>query len=138
MHPITEFLKCKSFAVAGASTDRTKYGNIVFRALRDSGRHTTPIHPTAEQIEGSQAYPTLASAPQVPQAISIVTRPEVTRNIIDQALKLGVKHIWMQPGAEDALASQRARDAGMTVIDDGSCVLVALARDKHRSDEDNL
>jgi predicted CoA-binding protein len=138
VHPVTEFLKCKSFAVAGASADRKKYGNIIFRALRDSGRDTTPIHPTAEQIEGSQAYPTLASVPQTPQAISIVTRPEVTRNIIDQAVKLGIKCIWMQPGAEDAFASQLARDAGMTVIDDGSCVLVALARDKHRPDKDNL
>jgi predicted CoA-binding protein len=136
MQPIPEFLKCKLFAVVGASSDRDKYGNIVFRALRDSGRDTTPIHPKAEQIEGTRAYPTLAEAPQRPEAISIVTRPEVTRDIIDQALKLGVKYVWMQPGAEDTLASQRARDAGMTVIDDGSCILVALARDGHRTGQD--
>lgn len=136
MHPFADFLKCKSFAVVGASADRTKYGNIIFRALRDSGRDTSPIHPTAEQIEGSQAYPTIASIPRTPEAISIVTRPEVTRDIIDQALKLGVKYVWMQPGAEDAIASGRARDAGLTVIDDGSCVLVALAQEKHLTGED--
>lgn len=132
MHTIAEFLKCKSFAVAGASTDRSKYGNIVFRALRDSGRDTIPIHPTAQFVEGSKAYPNLRSAPHPPHALSIVTRPEVTRDIVEQASQLGVHYVWMQPGAEDEIASRRARDAGMIVIDDGSCILVALAQEGSR------
>lgn len=134
MSAITEFLDCNSFAVAGASSDRSKYGNIVFRALRDSGRNTTPIHPTAALIEGAPAFPTLAEVPLCPEALSIVTRPEVTRQIVEQAVQLGIRYVWMQPGAEDALASQRARDAGLTVVDDGSCVLVALARKGSRVD----
>ena len=134
MLSIDKFLACESFAVAGASTDRSKYGNIVFRALRDSGRDTTPIHPHADFIEGSKAYPSLADAPRPPEALSIVTRPEVTRDIIGQALQLGIRYVWMQPGAEDAIASRLAREAGITVIDDGSCILVSLAREGHRAE----
>lgn len=125
-----EFLRCTSFGVAGASADRSKYGNIIFRALVDSGRETLPIHPTADRIEGLKAYRSLEDVPKIPEALSIVTRPEVTRGIIDQAAKLGVRCVWMQPGAEDAEASRIARAAGMIVIDDGSCILVALAARK--------
>ncbi len=137
MREIAEFLHGKSFAVAGVSADRSKYGNIVFCALRDSGRNTIPIHPTADLVEGSKAYATLAEAPSVPESLSIVTRPEVTREIVAQAALLGVRSVWMQPGAEDAVASRIARDAGMVVIDDGSCILVALASEGHRINSDN-
>ncbi len=59
--------------------------------------------------------------------LSILTPPHVTRGVIQQAIAAGVKNIWMQPGAEDDKASQAARDAGLNVIDDGSCVLVLMA-----------
>jgi hypothetical protein len=50
-----------------------------------------------------------------------------TRQVIQQAIAAGIKNVWMQPGAEDDQASQAAREAGLNVIDDGSCVLVLLA-----------
>lgn len=130
MQEIADFLNAGSFAVAGASNDRSKYGNIVFRALVDSGRIPYPIHPTASTIEGYAAYASLAEAPVVPDAVSIVTRPEVTREIVTQAARIGVRFVWMQPGAEDAQASRIARAAGLAVIDDGSCILVAIAKER--------
>lgn len=131
--PITRFLHATSFAVAGASRDRSKYGNIVFQALVRSGRTTFPLNPSAESIEGYQAYPTLASVPASIEALSIVTPPHVTRQIVEQAIAAGVRVLWMQPGAEESIASQRAREAGIEVIDDGSCVLVALAIERKPS-----
>jgi predicted CoA-binding protein len=85
-------------------------------------------------IEGAKAYANLADAPRPIEALSIVTPPEVTRAIVAQAVAIGVRCVWMQPGAEDAEGSRIARDAGLCVIDDGSCVLVALARERGRSD----
>jgi len=66
--------------------------------------------------------------PLVPEALSIITPPEVTRQVIADAIAAGVQHIWMQPGAEHEQASESARKAGVNVIDDGSCILVLLAR----------
>ena len=51
------------------------------------------------------------------------------RVLKQQAIAAGVKNIWMQPGAEDSKGSQAARDAGLNVIDDGSCILVLIARE---------
>ena len=125
---IAAFFESECYAVAGASTKPEKYGNKVFRALVGSGRKTFPLNPAADTVEGSPAFASLADCPVVPDALSLVTPPAVTRKIIEEAIELGVKHFWMQPGAEDEHASALARDAGCTVIDDGSCILVLLAR----------
>lgn len=130
MSSIEMFLKGSTFAVCGASRDRSKYGNIVFRALVGSGRTVYPVNPTAVEIEGHRAYATLAELPVVPESLSIVTPPHVTRQVIEQAIAAGVRNLWMQPGAEDSRASQAAREAGLNVIDDGSCILVLLARER--------
>ncbi len=125
---IETFLAADRFAVAGASNDRNKYGNIVFRALLDSGRQTIPINPNADQVEGEPCVAAVGQAEPVPTALSIVTPPEVTAVVVAEAVQAGVKYLWMQPGAQHAGASEQARAAGLTVIDDGSCVLVELAR----------
>ncbi|TWU18270.1 CoA-binding protein [Allorhodopirellula heiligendammensis] len=128
MNSIEKFLAAKTYAVAGASARTHKYGYKVFKALLAAGRETYPLNPITEEIEGHKAYPKIADLPIVPEALSIITPPEVTRQVIADAIAAGVKHIWMQPGAEHEQASESAREAGINVIDDGSCILVLLAR----------
>ncbi|MCU0717200.1 MAG: CoA-binding protein [Pirellula sp.] len=130
MNSIEEFLKASTFAVAGASRDRSKYGNKVFRALIASGRRVYPLNPAALEVENHPAFASIAELPDVPVSLSVVTPPLVTRRIIEQAIAAGVKNVWMQPGAEDDQASMAARKAGLNVIDDGSCILVLLARER--------
>lgn len=130
--PTATFLAAKTFAVAGASRDRSKYGNKVFQALVASGRTVYPLNPSAPEVEGQLAFVAISDLPDVPESLSIVTPPHVTREIIQQAVAAGVKNIWMQPGAEDEQTSQLARDAGINVIDDGSCVLVTLSLEMNR------
>jgi len=127
MNNIEVFLKASTFAVAGASRDRSKYGNKVFVALVASGRCAYPLNPTHTEVEGHPAFASIAELPGVPESLSIVTPPHVTRLVIQQAIAAGVKNIWMQPGAEDSKGSQAARHAELNVIDDGSCILVSLS-----------
>lgn len=127
MTPVEYFLGGATFAVAGASQHPHKYGNKVFRALLTAERETYPINPNASQVEGHPAYARLSELPTAPESLSIVTPPEITHRIVQQAIELGVKNIWMQPGAENPEASNLAREAGIRVIDDGACLLVALA-----------
>lgn len=128
MNAIDRFLAAETYAVAGASNRQHKYGNKVFRALLAAGRETYPLNPAQDEIEGHRAVSSIADLPLVPAALSIVTPPEVTRRVVADAIAAGVQHIWMQPGAEDEKASESAREAGINVIDDGSCILVLLAR----------
>lgn len=121
------FLAGDVFAVAGASSNREKYGNKIFRRLIETGHRTHPLNPSSNQIEEHPAYARIGDLPEVPDSLSIVTPPAITRKVVADAVAAGVKVIWMQPGAEDDEASNAARAAGIKVIDDGSCLLVLLA-----------
>jgi len=123
---IDAFLAGDVFAVAGASTNREKYGNKVVRVYQQNGRRVYPLNPRAEQIEGEKAYPDLASLPEPVHGLSIVTPPAITEQIVEQAIEAGVEHLWMQPGAESSRAIKRAEEAGLNVIARGPCVLVVL------------
>ena len=56
----------------------------------------------------------------------VITPPKVTEAVVEEAGRLGIKHLWMQPGAESDAAVSRARELGMNVISGGPCVLVVL------------
>ena len=123
---IHEFLEEGPYAVVGASTNREKYGNKVLRVYQQRGKEVYPINPKAEEVEGLKAYPSLAALPVVPRGISIITPPPVTEKVVEEAAKLGVKYVWMQPGAESPRAIQIGEEAGLGVIGDGSCALVMM------------
>jgi len=123
---IQKFLAGKRFAVVGASQDREKYGNKVLRVYQQNNIEAVPVNPTATEIEGVTAYPDLASIPGSIDGVSIITRPAVTEQVVQDAVQRGIKHIWMQPGAESERAVALAEKAGANVIAGGPCVLVSL------------
>ena len=121
------FLEEGPWAVVGASTDRSKYGNKVLRCYQQDGRAPVyPINPHETEIEGLTAYRDLGSTPALARAASIITPPPVTEAIVEDAIRLGIAHLWMQPGAESSRAIERAESAGISVIAGGPCLLVVL------------
>jgi len=123
---IRAFLAEESFAVVGASSNREKYGNKVLRAYLRKNRKAYPVNPNETEVEGIACYPDLASLPEPVRAASIITPPAVTEQIVEQAAAAGIRHVWMQPGAESPRAIERAEQLGLNVIGGGPCVLVAL------------
>ncbi len=123
---IQAFLAGGTYAVAGASHNREKYGNRCLRALQQADKHVVAIHPQAAFVEGASTYRELKAVPHHIDSLSIVTPPSVTERIVDEAIAAGVKNIWMQPGAESEVAITAAEDAGINVIAGGPCLLVAL------------
>ena len=120
------FFISPAFAVVGASNDRGKYGNRVLRKYWQHDLKAYPVNPNETVIEGESAYPNLGALPKEVKSISIVTPPAITEKIVEDAIAHGIENIWMQPGAESPGAVARARQAGINVIADGDCVLVAL------------
>jgi predicted CoA-binding protein len=123
---IKTFLAGKRFAVVGASQDREKYGNKVLRVYQQNSLDVVPVNPTADEVEGIKAYSDLPTVPGDIDGVSIITPPRVTEQVVNQALSLGIKNVWMQPGAENATAIDAATYAGANVIAGGPCILVAL------------
>ncbi|MBL8729857.1 MAG: CoA-binding protein [Planctomycetes bacterium] len=123
---IERFLAVGAFAVVGASDDRDKYGNKVLRCYQQHGLPVVGVHPRRTEVEGAPCYAALTAVPGPPRAVSIVAPPAAAPRIVADAIAAGCKHLWFQPGAEQADAIAAARQAGLEVIADGPCVLVAL------------
>lgn len=122
---ITRFLAANAFGVAGASTNRAKYGNKVLRCFQQHNRRVIPINPRAEVIENLACVASVADLPAEATSLSIIT-PTITEQVVEQAIACGIKNIWMQPGAESPNAVARCEEAGINLIADGSCLLVVL------------
>jgi predicted CoA-binding protein len=128
---IAAFLAAPAFGVAGASKNRDKYGNKILRCYQLNGRKAIPINPVETEIEGVACVKAVSDLPAEVASLSIITPPQVTDKVVEQAIARGIKHIWMQPGAQSATAIAAAEAAGLDVIADGSCLLVVLGFREH-------
>jgi len=128
---IEKFLGSAAFGVAGASTNRSKYGNKVLRCYLQHDRRAIPVNPRADRIEGVPCVATVGDLPADVKSLSVITPPAVTEAVVEDAIRHGIENIWMQPGAESPSAVQRCREAGINLIADGSCILVVLGYRDH-------
>jgi predicted CoA-binding protein len=124
---IRRFLTFRSVAVVGASRDRDKYGNIVYRRLRDLGIRVFAVNPNADRVEGDPSYPSLDRLPENVEGAVIVVPPEETDLAVRDAAAAGIRSIWMQPGAGSQDAIRFCEASGMCVISN-ACILVESRR----------
>jgi len=98
----------------------------VLRCYQQNGRRAIPVNPREQLIEGATCVTSVLDLPDDVKSISVITPPAVTERVVDEAIRKGIEHIWMQPGAESERAVDACEAAGINVIADGSCVLVVL------------
>ena len=124
--PIARFLESPAYGVVGASPRRHKYGNKVLRCYLQNGRRAIPVNPREDEVEGVSCIASVLDLPDDVHSISVITPPAVTERVVAEAIRKGIRHVWMQPGAESDKAVADCAAAGINVIADGSCVLVVL------------
>lgn len=128
---IDTFLSADSFGVVGASSKPEKYGNKVLRCYQQNQHTVVPVNPVEKEIEGLTCVASVCDLSDQVSSISIITPPQVTEKVVEEAIAKGIKNIWMQPGAESAQAISACEAVGVNVIADGSCVLVVLGYHEH-------
>ena len=129
--PIEEFLQSRSLAVIGVSADERKYGTKVWRDLRAKGYSVNGVNPHLEQLDGEKIHPNLRSLPEVPEGLILVVPPRISEDIVKEAHMLGIRRIWMQPGAESEKAIQFCREHQIDVIH-SQCVMIQSLPRKSR------
>lgn len=120
---ISDFVNRRVWAVVGASQDRTKFGNRVYRSLRSAGYIVYPVNPKGGELEGETVYSSLADLPEPPEVIDLVVPPRATEQVVREAHALGLARVWMQPGAESDAAIAYCHQHGIQVIH-GACAMV--------------
>jgi predicted CoA-binding protein len=114
--------KYKTIAVVGLSSTpwRASYG--VSEYMKSAGYRIIPVNPNETEVLGEKAYPTLEDIPGSFEIVDIFRRPEYVPDIVESAIRLKAKVIWMQLGVVHEAAAARARAAGLEVVMD-RCIL---------------
>jgi predicted CoA-binding protein len=113
---IQNFIQSKTIAVVGASSNRKKFGNTVYRGLKEKKYTVFPVNPRADTVEGDRSYPDLKSIPEPVEAAIVVTSPQIADRVVDEALEKGINRIWFQQGADFSASVDKAKKAGMEVV----------------------
>ena len=120
---IKEFMTKKSFAVIGATDNKEKYGNRIFKNLTSRGYEVYPVNPNLKEIEGVKCYPDIADIPVKVDVVDFVVPPKVTESILKECKKLGLDNIWLQPGSESDAAIAFCHENKFKVVY-GTCVML--------------
>ena len=111
-------------ALIGASNDKNKYGNKIYNDLRNKGYNVTPINPKDELIEGDKAYTSIEEMEKLPDIANFVVPPPVALKIAQHIVKLGIKHLWFQPGSESNELEEWLKDSKEIKYLINSCIMV--------------
>ena len=129
---VQDFLAQKRIAVVGVSDKRETGCNEAYKRFKESGHEVFAVNPRIASFQGDACYPDLKSIPEKPDAVFILTNPNVTEQIVQQCVDLGVKHVWMhcmmgtKPGLAQGMTSvsqsavEMCKVNGIAVIP-GSC-----------------
>lgn len=111
-------------AVVGASNDPEKYGNIIVRYLAAKGYTVLPVNPRQSEIAGLPAFPNLTAVPGPIHIVNLVTHPEVTKKVLEEASRLGLPAVWLQDGSYDETVLDLASRAPFKTVQE-ACIMVA-------------
>jgi uncharacterized protein len=122
--PILDILnKYKTIAVVGLSSDPERPSHGVAEYLQAAGYRIIPVNPNEKEVLGEKSYARLEDVPGKIEIVDIFRRVEEVPPVVESAMGVGAKVVWMQLGIEDEKAAEKARAAGMTVVED-ACMFV--------------
>jgi predicted CoA-binding protein len=116
----------KIIASVGLSGNQQKESYGIGLYLQEQGYQVIPVNPTAAEILGETSYPDLEAVPVKIDVVQVFRKPEDVPPVVEDAIKVGAKVVWMQEGIVNEEAAKRAREAGLQVVMD------ACMRSTHR------
>jgi len=105
-----------TIAVVGLSANWYRPSYFAAKYLQDHGYRIIPVNPAYEEVLGEKCYPTLLDIPDKVDVVDIFRKPEDVPPIVENAIKIGTKVVWMQLGIINEEAAKRARAAGLMVV----------------------
>ena len=108
----------KTIAVIGLSPNPDRDSHRVSAYLQSQGYRIIPVNPTVDEVLGEKSYPDLTSVPEPIDMVDIFRRSELVVPVVDEAIQVGARYIWMQDGVVNEEAAEKARDAGIPVVMD--------------------
>jgi len=108
--------KYKTVAVVGVSAKTDRDSHQVAKFLKEHGYKMIPVNPKYEELLSEKCYPSLLEVPDSVEIVDIFRRPDAVNEIVEQAVQIGAKVIWMQVGIVNNEAAKETLDAGLEVV----------------------
>jgi predicted CoA-binding protein len=106
----------QSIAIIGASTDRSKYGNVAVRAYQEQGWTVYPVNPNVDEVEGLKAYTSIKDVPGNGHRVSVYLPPRVLVKVLADIAATQPSEVWLNPGTESPEVLSKARELGLNII----------------------
>jgi len=110
-------------AVVGATDDPEKFGWRIYRDLKAKGFRVYPVNRRRATVDGDPAFADLAALPLLPDLVNIVVPPHETLRVLDRCEELGLRNVWLQPGAADEAVYTRLASGPYNATAD-ACIMV--------------
>jgi len=120
---VDEFISSKKIAVVGVSRKKTKFGNAIYKELKQKGYDVFAINPNINIFEGDTCYPDLRSLPEKIDGAVICVSPVQTEMVVKDAKKAGIKKVWLQQGSQSDAAIKYCKENGIDCISN-ECILM--------------
>jgi predicted CoA-binding protein len=125
---ILELLKkYKTIAVVGLSSNSMRPSFGVTEYMQEAGYRIIPVNPNETEVLGEKSYARLEDVPGEIEIVNVFRRAEEVSPVVDSAIRVGAKVVWMQSGIENEAAAEKALAAGLVVVED-ACILVEHRR----------
>lgn len=116
---IAQILKeCQTIAVVGLSANPIRPSHAVATYMQQHGYQVIPVNPQESEVLGQPAYLSLTAVPYKVDLVNVFRRSNEAGAVVDEAIKIGAKAVWLQEGVVDEPAAQRAQQAGLLVVMD--------------------
>ncbi|MBO3090189.1 CoA-binding protein [Cellulomonas dongxiuzhuiae] len=117
-----------TWAVVGLSTNRARAAHGVSAYLKGLGHTIVPVHPTAPTVHGARGYARLSDLPEPPDVVDVFVNSTRAAAVVDEAVGVGARAVWLQLGVHADEAVARARAAGLVVVQDTCPAIEGRAR----------
>ncbi len=119
--------RARTIAVVGLSSKRHRPSYGVAEYLQSAGYRIIPVNPNEREVLGEKCYPRLEDVSEKVDIVDIFRRSETVPGVIESAIRIAARAVWMQEGVIHSEAAERARQAGLTVVMD-LCILKEHAK----------
>lgn len=117
LDPETIVKEARTVAVVGLSNDPEKASNEVGAYLMEQGYRVIPVNPKEDEVLGEHAYNTVEQIPEQVDVVDVFLPPDKTPDIAEDAVRAGVKTLWLQEGIESSEARRIAEEGGLAYIE---------------------
>lgn len=117
------FLQQPRIAVVGVSRNKNKFGNTVYKTLRQKGINVIPVNPHLTHFEGDTCYNSIETLPADVNAVFVNTPPEQTAKIVETALQKGIQHLWLQQGSSNDQIENYLKNKDINYVTD-RCIMM--------------